>query len=430
MGPCLVHEPIFQEMQPQQSFRIDLGDLKAQIVKRIGADRSKRYFYYLNHFLSQKLSKGDFDKLCCRVLGRENLPLHNQFIRSILKNACQAKTPPPFYEADPAKSVSRTAKLSPSVEDGPDQNGSLIQNPNQSSSIWSNGVPQVSLRKSRSGIRERKPKDRPSPLGPNGKVDSMYHSTATEDSGSKIMTENGPLTACDYPRSLQNYQSVPGLLEKDRGLIQEPADKSRGHSKNEAAMAIVEDGEEVDQATLSSFSRIPLLAPLGIPFCPASVGGARKAMSVGKSDDFVSYHDTGELSDMESLRRRMQQIAAAQGIGGVPVDCANILNMMLDAYLKRLIKSCIELVGARSTPELRSHLVQKHQIPDKVLNGTWPASNHLHMQNNLIGGTHEKKFPISISMVDFKLAMELNPQQLGDEWPLLLEKISLSSFEK
>lgn len=417
-------------MQPQQSFRIDLGDLKAQIVKRIGVDRSKRYFYYLNQFLSQKLSKGDFDKLCCRVLGRENLPLHNQFIRSILKNACQAKTPPPVYEADPAKSVSRTTKLSPSVEDGSDQNGSLIQNQNQSSSIWSNGVPQVPLRKARSGIRERKLKDRSSPLGPNGKGESLYHSTATEDSGSKVMTENGLLSPCDYRRSLQNYQSVPGLLEKDRGLIQEPPDKSRVHSKNEAAMAIVEDGEEVDQATLSSLSRTSLHAPLGVPFCSASVGGGRKAMSLGNSDDFVSYHDTGELSDTESLRRRIEHIATAQGIGGVSVECANILNVMLDIYLKRLIKSCIQVVGARSTPEPHSHLVQKHQVPDKVLNGTWPASNHLHMRNNVIGGMPEKKFPISVSLVDFKLAMELNPQQLGDDWPLLLEKISLSSFEK
>ncbi|XP_048133638.1 uncharacterized protein LOC115751020 [Rhodamnia argentea] len=417
-------------MQPHQGFRIDLGDLKAQIVKRIGVDRSKRYFYYLNQFLSQKLSKVDFDKLCCRMLGRENLPLHNQFIRSILKNACQAKTPPSVYEADPAKPVSRTAKLLPSVEDGPDQNGSLIQNQNQSSSIWSNGVPQVSLRKSRSGIRERKVKDRSSPLGPNGKVESLYHSTATEDSGSKIMTENGLLTPCDYGRSLQNYQSAPGLLEKDGGPIQEPTDKSRAHSKSEVAMAIVEDGEEVDQATLSSFSRIPLLAPLGVPLCSASLGGGRKAMSVGNSDDFVSYHDTGELSDTESLRRRVQHIVATQGIGGVSVECANVLNVMLDIYLKRLIKSCIELVGARSTLEPHIHLIQKHQIPDKVLNGMWPASNHLHMRNNVIGGMPEKKFPISISAPDFKLAMELNPQQLGDDWPLLLEKISLSSFEK
>ncbi|THG07917.1 hypothetical protein TEA_021089 [Camellia sinensis var. sinensis] len=29
-----------------------------------------------------------------------------------------------------------------------------------------------------------------------------------------------------------------------------------------------------------------------------------------------------------------------------------------------------------------------------------------------------------ISLLDFKVAMELNPQQLGEDWPLLLEKIS------
>jgi hypothetical protein len=32
-------------------------------------------------------------------------------------------------------------------------------------------------------------------------------------------------------------------------------------------------------------------------------------------------------------------------------------------------------------------------------------------------------------MLDFKVAMELNPQQLGEDWPLLLEKICMHSFE-
>lgn len=99
-------------MQPQQGSRIDLAELKAQIVKKIGAERSKKYFYSLNRFLSQKLSKSQFDQSCLRLLGRENLPLHNQLICSILKNACQAKMPPPVQETVLAKSVTQAVRFS------------------------------------------------------------------------------------------------------------------------------------------------------------------------------------------------------------------------------------------------------------------------------------------------------------------------------
>jgi hypothetical protein len=49
-------------MLPHQSSRVDLVELRTQIVKKIGVERSKKYFYYLNRFLSQKLSKSEFDK--------------------------------------------------------------------------------------------------------------------------------------------------------------------------------------------------------------------------------------------------------------------------------------------------------------------------------------------------------------------------------
>ncbi|MCH92669.1 transcriptional regulator of RNA polII SAGA subunit, partial [Trifolium medium] len=123
-------------MQPQQSSRIDLGELKIQIVKKIGPDKSKRYFYYLNRFLSQKLSKNEFDKLCFRLVGRENLPLHNHFIKSILKNACQAKTPPSVHPSGSSKSGAHVTNLSPGREDGHEHSAASFQNHN--ASIWSN----------------------------------------------------------------------------------------------------------------------------------------------------------------------------------------------------------------------------------------------------------------------------------------------------
>jgi hypothetical protein len=106
------------------------------------------------------------------------------------------------------------------------------------------------------------------------------------------------------------------------------------------------------------------------------------------------------------------------------------MNKMLDVYLKRLIKSCVKLVGAQSLRDPRKYTVHKQQVQNKVVNGMWP-SNHLHMQSSSgpVEGVQEQRPHSSISMLDFKVAMELNPQQLGEDWPLLLEKICMQSFE-
>ncbi|KAF5748080.1 hypothetical protein HS088_TW04G00029 [Tripterygium wilfordii] len=422
-------------MQPHQSSRVDLGELKAQIVKKIGVDRSKRYFYNLNRFLSQKLSKSEFDKSYYRVLGRENLPLHNQLIRTILKNASHAKTPPPFHEVGPAKTLIQTAKASPSKEDGHEQSGSLIPAQNQNVHIWSNGVLPVSPRKGRSGIRDRKLRDRPSPLGPNGKVDVVHHSTGTEDNGSKGIMENGELIPCDYQRPLQLLQPVAEAAEQPENekehLVTRTSEKTRIGSIDHSKVAVVEDGEEVEQGRYPNFSKRPLVAPPGIPFYSASVGGARKAIPVASSGKFFSCYDSGGLSDTETLRKRMEQIATSQGIGGVSLECANTLNNMLDVYLKRLIRSCVQLVGGRSAQFAKQGPTHKQQVPGKIINGIWP-SNHLHMQSSgePVDCMQEKKSRCSISLLDFKVAMELNPQQLGEDWPLLLEKICMQSCEE
>ncbi|XP_039024128.1 uncharacterized protein LOC120156930 [Hibiscus syriacus] len=420
-------------MQPQQGSRINLGDLKAQIVKKIGAERSKRYFYNLSRFLSQKLSKSEFDKSCYRLLGRENLPLHNQLIRSILKNACQAKTPPPVHEAGPTKSLIQNVKSYVGRDDGHEPTGSLVPNQNPNMAISSNGVLLMSsLQKVRSGIHDRKLRDWPSPLGPNGKVESFSHqSMGTEDNGNNLGLENGHLTPYDYRRPLQYLQAIAEQPVIEREGLGCSTGKPRELSKGLTEGVIVEDGEEVEQANHIDFSRNPLLAPLGIPFCSASVGGAHKTLPVASSGDFISYYDSGSLYDNETLKKRMEQTLAVQGLGGVSLECASMLNNMLDVYLKRLIRSCVLLVGSRPTHELRKHSAHTQQHQGKLVNGLWP-SNHLHMQSSS-GPTEvlqEQGQRRSISLLDFKVAMELNPQQLGDDWSLLLEKICMHSFEE
>ncbi|MED6107358.1 hypothetical protein PIB30_013207 [Stylosanthes scabra] len=380
-------------MQPQQSSRIDLVEVKALIVKKVGADKLKRYFYYLSRFLSQKLRKNEFDKLCLRLLGRENIPLHNHFIKTILKNACQANSPPTVQQSGTPKSVAHASNISPSRHDGHEQSVTNFQSQNQNATIWSNGVLPVSPR--------------------------------------KVEMENGTLSQCDYQRPIQHLQAVAELPENEIGdAIQRPAKKSRIHDKGPTKISIVEDGEEVEQLHQLSFSRSPLTAPLGIPYCSASVGGTRKAVPV-ISSDFVSCCDSGSLYDTDTLRRHMQQIAMVQGLGGVSVECANMLNNMVDVYLKRLIKSCVDLVGARTTNQSRKPLVSKQQIQGKVMNSIWPNDlSHVHSVGGLVEIEPEHRPPCSVSLHDFKVAMQLNPRQLGEDWPLLLEKISMLSFDE
>lgn len=413
-------------MQPQQNSRIDLADLKAQMLKRIGPDRFRRYFNSLGRLLSQKLSKTEFNKSCCRFIGRENLSLHNQLISSILKNACHSKTPPPIHEGEHFKSPKTGGKGLATIEDNHEKSKFLActQSPGLSNGI----ILPVSPRKGRSVIRDRKPRDRPSPLGPNGKIDcTSHHLNATEDNGGKIIMENGNITPCDFQRPMRIPQGPAEQLESERSFSLQRIDESDAVPVSSHCSGLMEVAAETD-----CFSSAPLLAPLGIPFCSASIGGARKSLPMGSSSssNFFSYFDSAGLSDTDALRTRMEHIAVSQGLGGVSVECANTLNNMLDLYLKRLIKSCVELVGARSINETKRHLVNK-QIHGKLINGVLP-SNHLHIQgsNSQMEFSKEQRTHRSVSLLDFKVAMELNPQQLGEDWPLLLEKICMNSFEE
>ncbi|KAK9084551.1 hypothetical protein Syun_031567 [Stephania yunnanensis] len=429
--------------QPQYS-RINITDLKAQIVKKLGPERSKQYFYYLNRLLSSKLSKGEFDKFCFRVLGRENLPLHNQLIRSILKNAHHARTPPPIYVKEvPLKSSGAVA--------GKKHESSLVtdvhfqqkrptkiqvQTPGGPTSNWSNGdVLSMSPRKARSAVRDRRPKDHLSPLGRDGRTDmtSQLPVAALDTGGVKAVSkENGDLNHCDLkrPQHLHELAQQPATEQpvlvncstKSSQTNNSPDNRVSVHSIASTESLAAKDAGNVVQNGASTNTGSLFRVPLGIPFCSASVGGARRAISVASSSDSMSFLDSNELCDTETLRKRMEQIAETQGLGGVAMDCANLLNTGLDSYLKHLIRSCISLTSQMSGHEPLKHCLLKQ--PDKLINGTRPG-HMLQMQTSNETKTSKDGVrsycPLSLS--DFKVAMELNPQQLGEDWPLLLEKI-------
>ncbi|XP_071686781.1 uncharacterized protein [Rutidosis leptorrhynchoides] len=314
-----------QPPSPQQRSRISLAELKSRLIGKLGTERCKQYFDYLNKFLSLKLSKAEFDKLCLRTVGRDGIPLHNQLIRSILRNACTAKS-----------SVGNK-KLSDGVLL---QNGSIPNLPNGDAFS-------ASTRKPRTGTRK-------SALAPNGKTAHFSPSSSIQHSDEfNNVFENGDASSPDTRRPVQKAESSD---RKDKKLD----------------------------------------APLGIPCWPVSIGGAHRAPSSSK---FVGVSETNGLLDTITLKQRMEPVAAAHGVQGVSMDSANAVNKGLDLYLKGLIRSCCELKRARS---------------GSMVNGV-RSGQHFQTQ------VHESKRKISV--LDFRVAMELNPRQLGEDWPILLEEI-------
>ncbi|KAK6127917.1 hypothetical protein DH2020_038346 [Rehmannia glutinosa] len=411
---------------PHHHSRINLAELKAQIVKKLGPEGSKQYFYHLNRFLSSKLNKVEFNKLCVRIVGRENIPLHNQLIRSILRNACSAKAPPP---ANHREGVSKHGSGKDVSADGYQQNGShTITIPPSGSPGLPNGIDMLPLspRKARTGSRDRRSGDRRSALGPNGKTSFASHpyGGVTQLSDFNAVLENGDLNPPDICRPVQQPENESGVRGANMSVVRRYSDNSAPScSKDQTELVVRDDGKDFS-------ARSPLRAPLGVPFCPVSTGGARRALPPPSSDRYIGSLNDGVLSDSVTLRERMEQIALTQGLEGVSMDSANLLNHGLDSYLKRLISSCIELVGSRSGQELTKNNANKNHGYTKLVNGVKPGYQNLVQNSGKISGVQEQRTQCPISLQDFRVAMELSPRKLGEDWPLLLEKICINAFEE
>lgn len=381
----------------QPHSRINLVELKAQLVKRLGPDKSKLYFYYLNKLLSLKVNKVEFNKFCLRIIGKENVTLHNQLIRSILKNACRAKVPP--------SGSTRHEGSFEFMSDGYRKNDNgLLSSPCRT----------------RSGIS----------VGSDGKPE--FSSQQSIITGNNVVSDNGDLDSHRINKLVQHCQVISNNANKDDEVmscyptnIKRSAESIISVDTNEQReVLVVGDGKKLS-------ARSSLKAPLGIPLCPSSVGGARQTLHLASSGRCLSSYDSGELLDNDTLKEQMQQIATAHGIEGVSMDCVNLLNSGLNAYLKRLIKSSIELVGTRHGHDLVENKIHKHHSHGKLVNGVLP-DYHFHVENGnrLSKDVAEQRCNFPLSLLDFKVAMWLKPQQLGEAWPLLLEKICTHSQEE
>lgn len=399
---------------PHQDSRVNLVQLKADIVTRLGPERSKQYFYYLHRLLALKLTKFEFNKLCFRILGKENVSLHNKLISSILRNACQSKLPAPINDEEVPKSTLTKALNQP---------------------VFLNGnVLPLSPKKIRSSIHDLKVGDCLAVVL-NGKADIASHQLAsTGDSDFSTILENGHFTPIDIQKQLQHHQELIEQSKNDGevsfhhpakvSLIKTPPDGSVSVNSKDHNDLAAKGGKEVPSRSL-------LHAPLGIPFFSVSVGGARKSLPLVSSVRSATSLDRGRLYDNEALRERMQQIATTHGLEGVSMDSANLLNNALDIYLKGLIRSCMEMVGARYGHDMMKNGSNKQQSGGNLVNCVWPGHNYqIQSSHRTLEGMQEGRSCCPVSLLDFKVAMELNLQQLGEDWPLLLEKISMVLLEE
>ncbi|XP_002981113.2 uncharacterized protein LOC9658309 [Selaginella moellendorffii] len=180
------------------------------------------------------------------------------------------------------------------------------------------------------------------------------------------------LLASDDPRkNKSDYHALPAAkrFKQSSGMA---VLKAMEDEKEE----LDEDGEDNDE------EEEEVQAPLGVPLCRQSVGGASQRSSspvsmVSSAEMMIM--EASELPDASSMQTRMTRFAAGLE---VEHECANLVNHALDIHLKRLIKACIQTGRRRS-------------------------SNH------------------RISALDFRVAMENSRQLLGGNWPIHLETLSL-----
>ncbi|TKY55628.1 SAGA-type complex [Spatholobus suberectus] len=335
----------------------DTTEQKLQIERRLGRVKACKYFNILERFLSFKISKREFDRICIATIGRENVPLHNHFLKSILKKACLSKAALP-----------RESKVEGSLK---------VKMPNGCSNLQSlcKDFPQSPRRGRTPNLRDRRSRDRPSPLGPHGKNNSV----GCEDSTPKIHEQQSNI----------DLHSTGGRLPLS-----------------------AENGEEVDQDSeiLSLYKRSPVRAPLAIPTYNRR---PRKYLCQGLSSATVNdtCQSIGQLPDTCSLEKRLEQKLEMEGLK-ISMDAAILLNNALDVYLKRLIKPCLDLAASKS--------VNKFSGPIQ------PGLNELQRSRY----AQKPLGSASASISDFRTALELNPTILGEDWSLNLEKICLHASEE
>uniref|UniRef100_A0A0E0JBI5 Uncharacterized protein n=1 Tax=Oryza nivara TaxID=4536 RepID=A0A0E0JBI5_ORYNI len=339
---------LVSKMQPpvakKVAARVDTMEIKSQIAKKLGAERSEHYFHSLKKFLGGQLGKEEFDKICVATMGRDNIKYHNFLIRSILSNAYSAtappQPPPPSRQATTGNSQTSTVSVS---------NGAVANH----------GVMAGVMRGPALATREAR-FERPSPLG----------------------------------KSPLGHQGTGEFV-------------SAG-SKAPLEVVSVEDGEEVNQAGGSPVyaqSRSPIRAPLGVSFGDPKAQNSRPSIP---HPSLICYKN-GELPEAQRLLKLLENKLQAEGLS-LTQECADVLNSGLNAYLSRLLKSCMGVAKSRGKRVMMNY---PNVTTVAVINGVQYQRS-----------TGSADYSYQASLLDLETAVVCNPQLLGGNSSRVHDKIS------
>jgi hypothetical protein len=415
--------------------RINVQGIKDNIVKLVGAEKSKRYFSHFRRFLSAGLSKTELDKLVVKTIGKENVRLHNQLVRAILSNAVKATKFPPL----PSEAAQHAPTKPPLIPYSPCVTSDEATTYHASPSTLSNGDSVLSSPRrgrTKSTVRDHKS----SHLGP--REDNLR--PWTDRAGARIDHQptpdlSRPTSQCfdgatKLPDSESNSSAEPPL-KRARVVVRPSSDETVGAvesfplSGEDSRFRKEEEREEIVPSFPIGSS---IKAPLGVPLCfhRSHTNEHRKPLPQALPARFLQeaseadFLEAIELPDGNTMHMFMEEIASTEGLQYVSRDAADILNLALDVYLKRLIKPCMnakDSQGLAKTAPSSNKSASEGILPGnkihRSINGVWSRQS---------GSEHDKvKMGHVISLKDFKSALDLNPQPLGGDWPLQLEKISL-----
>ncbi|KAJ0571058.1 putative transcriptional coactivator Hfi1/Transcriptional adapter 1 [Helianthus annuus] len=225
-----------------------------------------------------------------------------------------------------------------------------------------------SVRKARTGARDRRVFDHKRALGPNGSTNFTPFSSSTPQTGDFRVVENGESSSPNHQELMKQAENG-ALVSVNRVEQTEPLCKT--------------DGKIIH-------------APLGVPHFPITIGGTH----MENNSKNVGVLHTDGLLDTTTLKERMEQITTLHGIQQVSMDCANVLNRGLDVYLKGLIRSCVELNGSRSS-------VHK---PTQSDSATHP--NHIQPVNDVLSGHHRAVYQGVQEVPSIRAQINIGPEKI------------------
>ncbi|KAI5055274.1 hypothetical protein GOP47_0030419 [Adiantum capillus-veneris] len=397
----------------QQHSRINVQDLKAQMVKRVGPERANQYFNHFKGYISLRFTKKELDKLVVLTIGKENIGLHNEIIKAILTNAIKSDTPPPPSlvqdMSKPVKGVRRKPLLQFAISNDASRKSPVAAG---ATPVWSNGTICGESPKKERGLS----------------VDQ----TISKDKGKLLSAHiDGVNCVVDVHRPSERIQDAAeqaeanfndGLVhlhKRPRIIIPSSPDMSLSKSGGDPLPSSGAADSRYGEAC--QWENGLVKTPLGTPFsstCSAPkfplfrLAGA-SYLQLKDAEQDVGY--SCDLPSAELVQRHMEHIAESEGLGGVSEKCVEILNQGIDVFLKGLIRSCIDLVKSRCLHQQGSQWERQ--------------GNHCAAEPYSHGGAQKDLSQPTISFVDFKSAMESHPQQLGPIWPLQLERLQLYSLD-